>query len=96
MLNSVMLVGLLIFYSGLFSFLFNYSHLLNSLLSLEFISLSIFLMLVYVFSNLNEEIFSLYFLIVLVCESVLGLSLLIVSVYSYSYDYMKGMNILVC
>nr|CTP93716.1 NADH dehydrogenase subunit 4L [Pseudoniphargus gorbeanus] len=96
MLNCMMLISLFVFYSGLFSFVFNYFHLLNSLLSLEFVSLSIFLIMIYVFSGLSEEIFSLYFLIMLVCESVLGLSLLIVSVYSYSYDYMKNMNLLVC
>nr|AXI98736.1 NADH dehydrogenase subunit 4L [Pseudoniphargus sp. 1-Basque] len=96
MLSFILMGGLFIFYSGLVSFLFNYHRFLNSLLSLEFMSLSVFLMVMYMFSCFSEEIFSLYFLVMLVCESVMGLSLLIVSIYSYSYDYMKSISVLVC
>nr|AXH38212.1 NADH dehydrogenase subunit 4L [Pseudoniphargus sp. 1-Portugal] len=96
MLNCIMVMMSFILFSGTVSFLLNYSHLLNSLLSLEFISSSVFFLIVVKFSGLSEEIFSLYFLVMLVCESVLGLSLLIISIYSYSVDYMKSMSSVLC
>nr|AXI98645.1 NADH dehydrogenase subunit 4L [Pseudoniphargus morenoi] len=96
MLSCIMLSMNFILFSGTVSFMLNYSHLLNSLLSLEFVSSSVFFLMVIKFSGLSEEIFSLYFLVMLVCESVLGLSLVITSIYSYSYDYMKSMSSVVC
>nr|YP_009160740.1 NADH dehydrogenase subunit 4L [Pseudoniphargus daviui]CCB84637.1 NADH dehydrogenase subunit 4L [Pseudoniphargus daviui] len=96
MLMYVMLSVMFILFSGTVSFMLNYSHLLNSLLSLEFVSSSVFFLIVIKFSGFSEEIFSLYFLVMLVCESVLGLSLLITSVYSYSFDYMKSMSSVMC
>nr|AXI98671.1 NADH dehydrogenase subunit 4L [Pseudoniphargus pedrerae] len=96
MLNYIILSMGLILFSGTASFLLNYSHLLSSLLSLEFIASSMFFLMVIKFSMVSEEIFSLYFLVMLVCESVLGLSLLITSIYSYSFDYMKSMSSVVC
>nr|AXI98567.1 NADH dehydrogenase subunit 4L [Pseudoniphargus elongatus] len=96
MSDFVMFSMIFILFSGGVSFMFNYSHLLNSLLSLEFISSGIFFLMVMKFSGVSEEIFSLYFLVVLVCESVLGLSLLITSIYSYSSDYMKSISSILC
>nr|AXI98723.1 NADH dehydrogenase subunit 4L [Pseudoniphargus sp. 1-Balearics] len=96
MLNYVMLMVYFILFSGTVMFVLNYSHLLNSLLSLEFISSSVFFLMVISFSGLSEEIFSLYFLVMLVCESVLGLSLLISSIYSYGSNYTKNMSSVLC
>nr|AXI98593.1 NADH dehydrogenase subunit 4L [Pseudoniphargus grandis] len=96
MFSYIMLIMNFILFSGTVSFVFNYSHLLNSLLSLEFISSSVFFLMAVKFSGLSEEIFSLYFLVMLVCESVLGLSLLIISIYSHSTDYMKSMSSVLC
>nr|AXI98684.1 NADH dehydrogenase subunit 4L [Pseudoniphargus pityusensis] len=96
MFSYIILSMIFILLSGTTSFLLNYSHLLNSLLSLEFISSSVFFLMVIKFSGFSEEIFSLYFLVMLVCESVLGLSLLITSIYSYSFDYVKSMSSVVC
>nr|YP_009513836.1 NADH dehydrogenase subunit 4L [Pseudoniphargus stocki]AXH38227.1 NADH dehydrogenase subunit 4L [Pseudoniphargus stocki] len=96
MLSYIMLSMSFILLSGTVSFVLNYSHLLNSLLSLEFISGGVFFLMMIKFSGFSEEIFSLYFLVMLVCESVLGLSLLITSIYSYSFDYMKSMSSVVC
>nr|AXI98710.1 NADH dehydrogenase subunit 4L [Pseudoniphargus ruffoi] len=96
MLNYILFMMSFILFSGTVSFVLNYGHLLNSLLSLEFISSGVFFLMVVKFSDFSEEIFSLYFLVVLVCESVLGLSLLITSIYSYSFDYMKSMSSVMC
>nr|AXI98606.1 NADH dehydrogenase subunit 4L [Pseudoniphargus longipes] len=96
MLNYTLFVMIFILFSGSVMFVLNYNHLLNSLLSLEFISSSVFFLMAMKFSGFSEEIFSLYFLVMLVCESVLGLSLLIISIYSYSFDYMKSMSSVVC
>nr|APL97254.1 NADH dehydrogenase subunit 4L [Linevichella vortex] len=83
--------------AGLFSFIMNYSHFLNSLLSLEFLALSVYWWLsLSLFSIHSDFLLVLFYLCVSVCEGVLGLSLLISSVYSHGSDYMKGYNFLSC
>nr|AYB71584.1 NADH dehydrogenase subunit 4L [Platorchestia sp. AKP-2018] len=82
---------------GGLSFILNYSHLLNSLLSLEMISLSVYFLLSVSFVFLGGEMFYLlYFLVMMVCEGVLGLSLLIAVTYGFGVDYFKAINILMC
>nr|AUO29130.1 NADH dehydrogenase subunit 4L [Platorchestia japonica] len=82
---------------GGLSFILNYSHLLNSLLSLEMISLSVYFLFGVGFVFLGGEMFYLlYFLVMMVCEGVLGLSLLIAITYGFGEDYFKSINVLVC
>nr|QFO87060.1 NADH dehydrogenase subunit 4L [Latreillia valida] len=82
---------------GLFSFISFHKHLLNSLLSLEFTMLGIFwFMNFYVSSVGNEIYFILFFLTMIACEGVLGLSLLIFIVRSYGNDYFSSFSILEC
>nr|YP_010252273.1 NADH dehydrogenase subunit 4L [Grandidierella taihuensis]QTX95231.1 NADH dehydrogenase subunit 4L [Grandidierella taihuensis] len=78
-------------------FILNLNHLLNSLLTLEFISLSFLLgfsgvMCAYDFNNM----FLLYFLVMVVCEGVLGLSFLILMSFNFGSDYLFSFNSLSC
>nr|BBN80011.1 NADH dehydrogenase subunit 4L [Grandidierella fasciata] len=81
----------------LLKFIFNFNHLLNSLLTLEFVSLSFLLGLseiICVYDNHN--VFLLYFLVMVVCEGVLGLSFLILMSFNYGNDYLFSFNKLTC
>nr|APL97218.1 NADH dehydrogenase subunit 4L [Acanthogammarus victorii] len=82
---------------GGLSFVLNYSHLLNSLLSLEFLTLMIYwgLSTSTMFIG-NDFFFLLFYLAVGACEAVLGLSLLVSSVYSHGLDYLKSYSALLC
>nr|YP_009339288.1 NADH dehydrogenase subunit 4L [Eulimnogammarus cyaneus]APL97178.1 NADH dehydrogenase subunit 4L [Eulimnogammarus cyaneus] len=82
---------------GSLSFILNYGHLLSSLLSLEFLSLMIYwwLSVSSVYTG-KDFFFALFYLVMVACEGVLGLSLLISSVYSHGVDYMKSYSTLSC
>lgn len=78
-------------------FLFNLNHFLVRLLTLEMVSLVIYLILsLNLFSLFFEGVFILYFLIMLVCEGVLGLCLLVRVNYGYGSDYLFLFNKLIC
>nr|SBT96187.1 ND4L [Haploginglymus sp. JP-2016] len=96
MIKFIELGVVLMIFMGVMGYVVNYSHLLNSLLMLEFISLGIFFFFFLKFSYMVEEVYCLYFLVVVVCESVLGLSLLVLAVWVYSSDYLMSVNVLMC
>nr|YP_009253821.1 NADH dehydrogenase subunit 4L [Helice tientsinensis]YP_009346401.1 NADH dehydrogenase subunit 4L [Helice latimera]YP_010743788.1 NADH dehydrogenase subunit 4L [Helice tridens]ALK01312.1 NADH dehydrogenase subunit 4L [Helice tientsinensis]AOR53783.1 NADH dehydrogenase subunit 4L [Helice latimera]WET30534.1 NADH dehydrogenase subunit 4L [Helice tridens] len=84
-------------FCGLWSFISYNKHLLNSLLSLEFMMLGVFWLLSLQLSMVGSEIyFSLFFLTLAVCEGALGLSLLVLIVRSHGNDYFKSFNLLEC
>nr|YP_010466948.1 NADH dehydrogenase subunit 4L [Hemigrapsus sinensis]UVF28720.1 NADH dehydrogenase subunit 4L [Hemigrapsus sinensis] len=89
--------SLFMIFCGLWSFISYHKHLLNSLLSLEFMMLGVFWMLSLQLSMVGSEIyFSLFFLTLAVCEGTLGLSLLVLIVRSHGNDYFKSFNFLEC
>lgn len=89
--------SLFIIFCGLWGFISYHKHLLNSLLSLEFIILGIFWLLRLQIVNVGREIyFTLFFLTLVVCEGALGLSLLILIVRRHGNDYYKRFNVLEC
>nr|QQQ88785.1 NADH dehydrogenase subunit 4L [Hyalella kochi] len=93
------LIGLSLFTlsMSIYSYIFNYSHLLNSLLSLEMMSVTIYFLIGSTFIYLGLEVFYLlFFLVMVVCEGVLGLSLLISLVHSHGEDYFKLFNFIQC
>nr|WRK84372.1 NADH dehydrogenase subunit 4L [Parasesarma continentale] len=91
------MMSLFMIFSGLWGFISYHKHLLNSLLSLEFMMLGIFWLLSLQMTNVGNEIyFSLFFLTLVVCEGALGLTLLILIVRSHGNDYFKSFNILEC
>nr|YP_004021426.1 NADH dehydrogenase subunit 4L [Heteropteryx dilatata]BAJ24552.1 NADH dehydrogenase subunit 4L [Heteropteryx dilatata] len=88
---------LIMFVCGLLVFSFNYDHFLVTLLSLEYIVLSLFW---FIFIYMFMYMFDLYFLMMLltfwVCEAVLGLSLLVSLIRGYGNDYFFSFNLLQC
>nr|CCI69312.1 NADH dehydrogenase subunit 4L [Metacrangonyx samanensis] len=90
MINLIILIGLML---GLVKFIFNNSHLLISLLSLEYISLLLYWLMSMNFVFMGGEMYYLlYFLIMMTCEGVLGLSLMIVVSFSHSVNFLKWYN----
>nr|YP_010586299.1 NADH dehydrogenase subunit 4L [Kisaura zhejiangensis (nom. nud.)]UZZ44074.1 NADH dehydrogenase subunit 4L [Kisaura zhejiangensis (nom. nud.)] len=82
---------------GSLSFLLVRKHLLMLLLSLELIMLSLFLMLLMIlFNMISEFYFLMIFMIFMVCESVLGLSILVSLVRIYGNDYFQSFNLMGC
>nr|BDL61384.1 NADH dehydrogenase subunit 4l [Guinusia dentipes] len=100
MMNLSLLSGfssLVMIFCGLWSFVSYHKHLLNSLLSLEFMMLGIFWLLSLQSSMVGNEIYlCLFFLTLTVCEGAIGLSLLVLIVRSHGNDYFKSFNVLEC
>nr|AYP72681.1 NADH dehydrogenase subunit 4L [Cassida sp. EMHAU-15090501] len=64
--------------SGMAVFLFSFNHFLFVLLSLEFMMLAIFLFLFFLLSMMMINLFfSMIYLTMVVCEGVLGLSIMV-------------------
>nr|QJF72895.1 NADH dehydrogenase subunit 4L [Nephus voeltzkowi]QJF72908.1 NADH dehydrogenase subunit 4L [Nephus voeltzkowi]QJF72921.1 NADH dehydrogenase subunit 4L [Nephus voeltzkowi]QJF72934.1 NADH dehydrogenase subunit 4L [Nephus voeltzkowi] len=94
-MKEQMLIIFLMFFCGVFNFCMKRKHLLMMLLSLEFIVLVLFFMIYIYLMNYNYEFyFSMIFISLSVCESVLGLSLLVSLIRSYGSDYFYMFNIL--
>nr|YP_009509561.1 NADH dehydrogenase subunit 4L [Tubuca polita]AUN44978.1 NADH dehydrogenase subunit 4L [Tubuca polita] len=90
-------VSVAMIFCGLWSFISYHKHLLNSLLSLEFMMLGIFWLLSTSMSMVGSEIYvGLFFLTLAVCEGALGLSLLVLIIRSHGNDYFKSFNVLEC
>nr|AXS65441.1 NADH dehydrogenase subunit 4L [Coleoptera sp. 19 KM-2017] len=82
------MVGMLVFFS-------KRKHLLLMLLSLEFIILSLYMLMFIYLSLYNYEYyFSMLFLTFCVCESVLGLSILVSLIRTHGNDFFFSMNML--
>nr|YP_010944518.1 NADH dehydrogenase subunit 4L [Chilocorus rubidus]WMB96369.1 NADH dehydrogenase subunit 4L [Chilocorus rubidus] len=83
------------FFMGFLSFSLNRKHMLMMLLSMEFMLLSLFILMYYYFTMYSfESYFSMIFLTMGVCESALGLSLLVSMIRSHGNDYFNLFNIL--
>nr|AXS65687.1 NADH dehydrogenase subunit 4L [Staphylinoidea sp. 11 KM-2017] len=80
---------------GLISFCLNRKHFLLMLLSLEFIVIILYLgMMVFLSLNNLNLYLSLIYMIMSVCEGVLGLSILVSMIRSHGNDYFQSFNIL--
>nr|AZA05019.1 NADH dehydrogenase subunit 4L [Anthrenus verbasci] len=92
-----MLFGFSVFsyFSGLLAFCFSRKHLLLMLLSLEFVILSLFSMLFILFSLFKFSVyFSMIFVSMSVCESSLGLSILVSMVRTHGGDFLQTFSVL--
>nr|DAZ91233.1 TPA_asm: ND4L [Gammarus fossarum] len=93
-METAIIVGVV---SSIFSFILNYSHVLNSLLSLELLVLMVYWLLsLNLFNMGGDSFFMVFYVVMSVCEGVLGLSLLIMGVYSHGSDYMMSYSVLNC
>nr|YP_009445573.1 NADH dehydrogenase subunit 4L [Picromerus griseus]ATV99250.1 NADH dehydrogenase subunit 4L [Picromerus griseus] len=91
-LEYILLFNLL---SGIIVFCSTRKHLLLSLLSLEYMMLSVFLSLFLVVFNYGYSLsLTLLFLVFTVCEGALGLSVLVNLVRSQGNDYLLGTSVL--
>nr|YP_448916.1 NADH dehydrogenase subunit 4L [Sclerophasma paresisense]ABB81900.1 NADH dehydrogenase subunit 4L [Sclerophasma paresisense] len=85
------------FIIGLFVFSSNRKHLLTTLLSLEYIVLSLFMCMYLYLSVFNYEIyFMMMFIVFSVCEGALGLSILVSMIRTHGNDYFQSFSILGC
>nr|UFA47494.1 NADH dehydrogenase subunit 4L [Babyrousa babyrussa] len=86
---TIALVGLLMYRS----------HLMSSLLCLEGMMLSLFIMSTLIILNTHFTLASMMPIILLVfaaCEAALGLSLLVMVSNTYGTDYVQNLNLLQC
>nr|YP_004935240.1 NADH dehydrogenase subunit 4L [Cramptonomyia spenceri]AET13065.1 NADH dehydrogenase subunit 4L [Cramptonomyia spenceri] len=92
-----LLVPMIMFFFGVMVFISNRKHLLSTLLSLEFIVLSLFIFL-FIYLNLHnyELSFSMMFLTFSVCEGALGLGILVSMIRTHGNDYFQSFSILLC
>ena len=82
---------------GSWVFVSKRKHLLGTLLSLEFIILSLYIIVfVYVLTLGYELYFIIIFLTMVVCEGALGLSILVSIIRTHGNDYFQRFNILQC
>ena len=87
--------SLVLFIGGVYSLIVRWKHILRILLSLELIILGIFLfLLTFIISNSIEVI--VFYLIVVICEARLGLSVIIIRVYYYGRDFLVRYSMLRC
>ena len=93
MLNQIRLLVLCLIFRGFVVFTVNTGHLLNRLLALEFIAVFIYTLL-----GLRHKrcFIILFYLVLVVCEGVLGLSLLVVMAAYYRGDFLKSARSVVC
>nr|AVI25214.1 NADH dehydrogenase subunit 4L [Phyllomimus sp. YH-2018] len=95
MMNWLGLVLLMM--GGVKVFCSNRKHLLAMLLSLEFMVLSMFLMLFILLSFFENEVyFLMIFLSFCVCEGALGLSILVLLIRSHGNDFFQSFSVLQC
>nr|YP_009919087.1 NADH dehydrogenase subunit 4L [Phryganea bipunctata]QMP96680.1 NADH dehydrogenase subunit 4L [Phryganea bipunctata] len=80
---------------GNFMYSLNRKHLLIILLSLEFIMLNLFFMIyVYTVSLGNSMYFMVMFMVLSVCEGVLGISILMYMIRIFGNDYVRIFSVL--
>nr|YP_004734460.1 NADH dehydrogenase subunit 4L [Agriosphodrus dohrni]ADF65640.1 NADH dehydrogenase subunit 4L [Agriosphodrus dohrni] len=87
--------GFCMFFSGLLVFCSMRKHLLLTLLSLEFLALSLYFYLFMFLGNFGMNYyFILIFLTFIVCEGALGLGILVCLIRSQGSDNISGLSIL--
>lgn len=86
-----------LFFIGIIAFISTRKHLLSTLLSLEFIVLSLFFILFLFLNLLNFELyFTILFLTFRVCEGALGVSILVSIIRTHGNDFFNSFSLLQC
>lgn len=86
-----------LFFIGITSFVLIRKHLLSILLSLEFIVLTLFFILLFFLRLFNFELyFRIMFLVFRVCEGALGISIVVSIIRTHGNDYFNSFSILQC
>nr|YP_010757382.1 NADH dehydrogenase subunit 4L [Nephropsis grandis]WEU77725.1 NADH dehydrogenase subunit 4L [Nephropsis grandis] len=88
---------IVVVFSGLWNFVSNRKHLLNILLSLEFVMLGVFWVMAICLVEVGvESYFTLFFLTMAACEGALGLAMLVSIVRTHGNDYFSSFSMLQC
>nr|YP_010414541.1 NADH dehydrogenase subunit 4L [Glenoleon pulchellus]URT60707.1 NADH dehydrogenase subunit 4L [Glenoleon pulchellus] len=96
MIEFNLLIVVMMYVCGCLSYALKRKHLLSMLLSLEFIVLSLFFLLIMMLMYYDFEFFfSMVFLTFSVCEGALGLSILVSMARTHGNDYFQSLNILI-
>nr|YP_009406988.1 NADH dehydrogenase subunit 4L [Typhlatya monae]ASA39524.1 NADH dehydrogenase subunit 4L [Typhlatya monae] len=96
-LSSSISFSLFMFVCGIVSFVGARKHFLSTLLSLEYIMLSIFWLMSVIMVNLGGDLyFILFFLTLAACEGALGLALLVSMVRTHGSDNFSSFSVLQC
>nr|QOL00708.1 NADH dehydrogenase subunit 4L [Omocestus haemorrhoidalis] len=89
--------SLLIYFAGVYVFSSKCKHLLMVLLSLEYIVLSLFLLIFFFLIEFDYDyFFPVIFLVFSVCEGVLGLSILVSMIRSHGNDFLNSFVFSLC
>nr|YP_006460014.1 NADH dehydrogenase subunit 4L [Issoria lathonia]ADI75287.1 NADH dehydrogenase subunit 4L [Issoria lathonia] len=89
------LVMIIMFLLGNMIFVSKHKHLLITLMSLEFIVLSIFFLMMLYLMMINYNMYMLMvFLVFSVCEGALGLSILVSMIRTHGNDYFQSFNLI--
>nr|YP_009000434.1 NADH dehydrogenase subunit 4L [Otobius megnini]AHF21635.1 NADH dehydrogenase subunit 4L [Otobius megnini]AIZ58591.1 NADH dehydrogenase subunit 4L [Otobius megnini]UYB78414.1 NADH dehydrogenase subunit 4L [Otobius megnini] len=92
----MMIFGGVIYVYGLLGFLMNWKHILVMLLSLEFMYLGV-LFSVFLLMSMQENFFNLLvFMVFVVCEAGMGLSVMILGVFFYGNDKFNSLVLMKC
>nr|YP_010716215.1 NADH dehydrogenase subunit 4L [Parnassius patricius]YP_010721220.1 NADH dehydrogenase subunit 4L [Parnassius delphius]WDE75964.1 NADH dehydrogenase subunit 4L [Parnassius patricius]WDS46371.1 NADH dehydrogenase subunit 4L [Parnassius delphius] len=85
----------IMFLCGNMIFISKHKHLLIVLLSLEFIVLSMYFLMMIYLNYIEYDMYMLMiFLLFTVCEGALGLSILVSMIRTHGNDYFKSFNLL--
>nr|YP_009227664.1 NADH dehydrogenase subunit 4L [Phlaeoba tenebrosa]AHI52118.1 NADH dehydrogenase subunit 4L [Phlaeoba tenebrosa] len=91
------LTSLLIYFSGVYVFSSKRKHLLMVLLSLEYIVLSLFMLIIIFLVGFDfDYFFPVIFLVFSVCEGALGLSILVSMIRSHGNDFFNSFGLSLC
>nr|UEC45804.1 NADH dehydrogenase subunit 4L [Sinopodisma hengshanica] len=89
--------SLLIYFSGIYVFSSKRKHLLMVLLSLEYIVLSLFMLIIIFLIEFNYDyFFPVFFVFFSVCEGALGLSILVSMIRSHGNDFFNSFSLSLC
>nr|YP_010716081.1 NADH dehydrogenase subunit 4L [Parnassius imperator]AIU41118.1 NADH dehydrogenase subunit 4L [Parnassius imperator]WDE75791.1 NADH dehydrogenase subunit 4L [Parnassius imperator]WDE75798.1 NADH dehydrogenase subunit 4L [Parnassius imperator]WEA76594.1 NADH dehydrogenase subunit 4L [Parnassius imperator] len=95
MILNMWFIIFIMFLCGNMIFISKHKHLLIVLLSLEFIVLSVFFLMMIYLNYIEYNMFMLMiFLLFTVCEGALGLSILVSMIRTHGNDYFKSFNLL--
>nr|UEC45817.1 NADH dehydrogenase subunit 4L [Cyrtacanthacris tatarica] len=89
--------SLLVYFAGVYVFSSKRKHLLMVLLKLEYIVLSLFMLIVIFLIEFDYDyFFPVIFLVFSVCEGALGLSILVSMIRSHGNDFFNSFGLSLC
>lgn len=89
-------IGFVLVFRGLLTLVSNRKHVLNMLLSLEFIVLGLIWSIILFLVLFNSYYVLIYFFVFAVCEGALGLSLVVILIRTYGNDLLLNLRLVQC